>query len=209
MKKIITLLLALCLLVPSVSFAANKNLEKAYKKEMKKKMKEYEKEGWKLFGSSRTLEVSLLTHYDKLTNLGEDGYEVVGIASRFKAKNLGKQMAANSAAVNFAQLAGSKVRGLTDSDMFASGSDAADEYEHFHAAYERQVQLEIGNELQESYSVIRDNGDGTFELQTFYIVNENAAAKARRRAFENAKKETELGQATADKISKFISEHLD
>lgn len=49
MKKIITLLLALCLLVPSASFAANKQLEKARNKEMKTKMKEYKKEGWKLF----------------------------------------------------------------------------------------------------------------------------------------------------------------
>ena len=207
MKKIITLLLALALLVPSAAFAANKALEKAQKKELKQKMKEYQKEGWKLFGSSRSLEVVLLSHYDKLN--AEDAYEVVGIASRFKAKNLGKQMAANSAAINFAQRAGSKVRGLTDTDMFASGSDGAEDYEHFHAAYERQVQQEIGNDLEESYSVIHDNGDGTFELQTYYIVNESKAAKARLRAFENAKKESELGQATADKISKFISEHLD
>lgn len=209
MKKIITLLLALCLLIPSAAFAANKQLQKAQKKELKEKMKVYNKEGWKLFGSSRTMEVALLKHYDKLNELGDDGYEVVGFASRFRAKNLGKQMAANSAAIDYAQRAGSKVRGLTDTDMFASGSDAADEYEHFHAAYERQVQMEIGNVLEESYSVIHDNGDGTFELQTFYIVRENEAAKARRRAFENAKKESQLGQETADKISKFISEHLD
>lgn len=209
MKKIIVLLLAVCLLVPSAAFAANKDLEKAHKKEMKQKMKEYKKDGWKLFGSTRTMEVALLTHYDKLNTLGDDVYVVAGIASRFQSKNVGRQMALNNAAIEYANRAGSKVRGLTDVDMFGSGTDGAEEYEHFHAAYERQVQAEISNALEESYSVIHDNGDGTFEMQSYFIVNEKAAHKARLRAFENAKREVELGQATADKVSKFIAEHLD
>lgn len=66
MKKIIMLLLAFCLAMP-IAYAANKNkqLEKALKKEYKEKKKEFKKEGWKLFGSSRSLDVALLSHYDK------------------------------------------------------------------------------------------------------------------------------------------------
>ena len=32
--------------------------------------------------------------------------------------------------------------------------------------------------MSESFSVIKSNPDGTYEMQTFYIVNESAAAKA-------------------------------
>ena len=50
------------------------------------------------------------------------------------------------------------------------------------------------------------DGDGTYELQTFYIVSESAASKARLRALENALKESEAAQRNADKISSFVRE---
>ena len=79
MKRIIMLVMALVLLVPVVN-AQNKALEKALKKEYKTKMKQYKKEGWKLFASSRSLDVALLKHYNKLETLGEDGYEIVKVS---------------------------------------------------------------------------------------------------------------------------------
>ncbi len=209
MKKILVILMALCLLVPAFDASANKQLEKAQKKEMKAKMKEYKKEGWKIFGSTRSLEVALLTHYDKLNTLGENGFEVSGIATNFKSKNIGKQMASNSACVTYAQQAGSTLKGRVVSDMAANGTDGSDEFEHFYAAYERLVEKEIRNEMNESFSVIKENGDGTYEMQTFYIVNENAAANARMRALEQAKKETALAQANADKIADFVRRGLE
>ena len=69
MKKIIMGLLALALLVPAYADAANKQLEKARKKELSQKMKEYKKGKWEILGS-RTLEFSLANHYDKLNSLG-------------------------------------------------------------------------------------------------------------------------------------------
>ena len=44
------------------------------------------KEKWKLFGSSRSLEVALLKHYDKLNTLGDNAKEVPGVATRFISK---------------------------------------------------------------------------------------------------------------------------
>lgn len=93
--------------------------------------------------------------------------------------------------------------------MAANGTDGSDEFEHFYAAYERLVEKEIRNEMNESFSVIKENGDGTYEMQTFYIVNENAAANARMRALEQAKKETALAQANADKIADFVRRGLE
>lgn len=205
MKKLILLLMAFCLLLPFAE-AQNRTLEKARQKEYKTKIKEYKKEGWKLFGSSRSLDVALLSHYDRLNNLGEDGREVVGIAAKFKSKNVGKQMAINNACVTYAQQAGSHVKGRVVSDMAGDGVEASDEFDHFYAAYERAVESEIKGEMQESYSIIRENGDGTYEMQVYYIVSESAASRARIRALENMAKESAAAQQYAEKVSDFVRE---
>lgn len=209
MKKFIISLLAMALMCPVTSEAQNKLLQKAQKKEYKSKMKEYKKEGWKIFGSSRSLEVALLTHYDKLTQGGDNVYEIVGIASAFKSKNIGKQIATNNACNLYASQAGSHVKGRVISDMGANADDLAAEFDHFYAAYERLVEKEIKGEMNESFSIIRQNNDGSYEMQTYFIINEDAATKARIRAFENAAKESEAAQKYAEKVSKFVREGFD
>lgn len=206
MKKVLMTLLALALMCPVYVDAQTKALNKALKKEYKAKMKEYKKEGWKIFGSSRSLDVALLTHYDKLNQGGDNVYEVAGIASAFKSKNIGKQTAINNACNTYAAQAGSHIKGRVISDMGANADDEASEFDHFYAAYERLVEKEIRGEMTESYSIIRDKGNGTYEMQVFFIVNEDAATKARIRAFENAAKESEAAQKYADKVSKFVRE---
>lgn len=200
-------MMAVCMMFSfSNAQTTNKALEKALKKEYKAKKKEYKKEGWKLFGSSRSLDVALLSHYERLRSLGEDGYEVVGVATRFKSKNVGKQMAANNACVTYAQNSGSHIKGRILSDMQGDAIVTSNEFEKFYAAYERLVEKEIKGEMQESYAIIRDNEDGTFEMQVFYIVSESAASKARMRALENAARETEVAQEYAKRISDFVKE---
>lgn len=205
MKKIILFLMAICLMAPAME-AQNKVLEKARKKEYKTKIKEYQKENWKLFGSSRSIDVALLSHYDKLNSMGEDGHEVMGVASKFKSKNVGHQMAINNACITYAQEAGSHVKGRLVSDMAGDGVEADQEFDNFYAAYERLVEKEIKGEMRESYSIIRDNGDGTFEMQTYFIVSEKAASQARIRALESAAKESEAAQKYAQKVSDFVRE---
>lgn len=198
-------LLAFCLVAPVVD-AQNKALEKELKKEYKDRKKELKKGGWEIFGTSRSADVTLLKHFDKLNTLGDDAKEVVGIASKFKSKNVGKQMAVNNACLTYAQAAGSYVKGRVMSDMAGDGVDAEGEMDNFYAAYERLVEKEIRGEMEESYSIIRDNGDGTFELQTYFIVNESAASKARIRAMEEAAKESAAAQKYANQISEFVQE---
>lgn len=192
--------------IPVTTTAQNKALEKALKKEYKTKMKEYKKEGWKVFGTSRSLEVVLLTHYDKLTTLGENGYEVVGICARYKSDNVGHQAAINNACNTYARNAGSAVKGRVVSDMASNGDDTSSEFDHFYAAYETLVEKEIKGELQESFSIYKTLGNGEKTMQTYFIVNEDAATKARIRAYENALKESEAAQKYADKVSQFVRE---
>lgn len=205
MKNILLVLLATCLLVPMAN-AQSKALNKALQKEYKQKMKDLKNKNWELFGSSRSLEVALLTHYEKLNRLGDEGREEVGIASKFKSKSVGHQMAINDACVKYAQKAGSHIKGRIVSDQQGDGITTDTELDNFYAAYERLVEKEIKGEMKESFNVIRDLGDGTFEMQSYFIIDEATASKARMRAMENAIRESELARKHAQKVSDFVRE---
>ena len=207
MKKVIVFLLTLIMMMPAAIAADNsKQLQKARNKERKEVMKRYKKEGWQLFGSTRSLEVALLSHWEKLDKLGEDGREVMGISTKSKSKNVGQQMAINNACATYAQQAGSSLKGRVVSDLAGDGIDTDAEFEHFYAAYERLAEKEIKGEMDQSFSLIRNNPDGTYEIETFFIVSEGAASKARIRAMENAAKESEAAQRYANKVSEFVRE---
>lgn len=207
MKKLIALFLSLIVMMPAAMAAdVNKQLKKARDKERKEVMKRYKKDGWQIFGTTRSLDVALLTHWDKLDKLGDDGRELVGISTRSKSKNVGQQMAINNACQTYAQQAGSSLKGRVISDLAGDGIDTDAEFEHFYAAYERLVEKEIKGEMEQSLSLIRTNPDGSYEIETYFIVNENAATKARIRAMENAAKESEAAQRYATKVSDFVRE---
>lgn len=207
MKKIIALLLTIAMMVPAAMAAdLNKQLRKAKEKERKEVMKRFKKEGWQLLGSTRSLDVALLSHWDKLDNQTKDGREVVGISTRSKSKNVGQQMAYNNACINYAQRAGSSIKGRVISDIAGDGVNTDAEFEHFYSAYERLVEKEIKNEMDNTLNVIRSNGDGTYEVNSFFIVSEDAATAARIRALDNALKESEAAQRNAEKISAFVRE---
>ncbi len=209
MKKLVIFIMAAILCIPAVNAQSeNKVLNKALKKEYKLKKKEFKKGKWELFASSRSLDVALLQHYDKLMQLGENGREIVGVASRFKSKNIGHQQSVNNACITYAQQAGSTLKGRIVSDMSANADDTSAEFDHFYAAYERLVEKEIKGELVESFCVIRsiDKEAGEYEMMTFFVVDESAATRARIRALENAAKESEAAQKYANKVSKFVRE---
>jgi len=209
MKKLVIIIMAVILSIPAVNAQSeNKVLNKALKKEYKLKKKEFKKGKWELFASSRSLDVALLQHYEKLNKLGENGREIVGVASRFKSKNIGHQQSVNNACITYAQQAGSTLKGRVVGDMSANADDTSAEFDHFYAAYERLVEKEIKGELFESFCIIRsiDKAAGEYEMMTFFIVDESAATRARIRALENVAKESEAAQKYARKVSDFVRE---
>lgn len=206
MRKFLIFLMAFCLVIPTINAETNKALKKALKKEYKVKMKEFKKGGWTLYGSSRSLDVALINHYDKLNKDGEEAYEIVGSCSKFKSKNVGHQTCINNACNIYAQQAGRKVKGRIVSDIAGNSDDVSAEFDHFYAAYESLVEKEINGELLESFSVIHTNPDGTHEMQTYFVISESAATRARIRAYENAAKESAAAQKYAKKVSDFVRE---
>ena len=124
-------LMAFCLMMPVVNAQNSKALSKALKKEYKIKMKEFKKGGWKLYGSTRSLDVALLTHYEKLAKDGDETYEIMGNCSQFKSKNVGHQTCVNNAANLYAQQAGRQVKGGIVSDIAGNADDVAAEFDYF------------------------------------------------------------------------------
>lgn len=206
MRRIVVILLAVLLASPMWNVSAQ-NLSKAIKKEYKAKMKQLKKEKWELYGSSRTLEVTLSKYYESL-DANPNVREIMGLAPRFKSKSVGHQTAINDACRTYAQQCGSTVKGRIDSDMASDGLDVKSEFDHFYAAYERTVEKEIQGELQEKFSIIRqidkEKGDPIYEMQTYFLVDEEAASRARIRAYEQALKESEAAQKMANKIGDFV-----
>ncbi len=212
MKKTIQLLLVIGMLFACpVMNAQNRAMNKALKKEYKQKKKEFTKGGWAIYGTSRSLDVALLKHYEEM-NENENVHEVVGVATAFSSKNIGRQVATNNACNIYARQAGSHVKGRIVSDMANNADNMSAEFDHFYAAYESLVEKEIKGEMFESFSIIRQTGvdkktgKPVYEMQTFFLVDEDAASAARIRAFENAMRESEAAQKHAELVSKFIKE---
>ena len=205
MKRIILFLLTLCCIIPA-SAQLEKKIAKQMEQEYKKTIKLYKKEGWKLFGSSHSVEMALLLHYQKLYKAGEENQEIVGNCTRSKSKNVGHQTCINNAANIYAQQAKRVVSGRVASDIANSSDEDKAEFDRFYAAYESQVEKEINGELQETYCLIRPIGNGEYEMEAHFIVSESAATRARIKAYENAARESKAAQKYADEVSKFIRE---
>ena len=193
MKRIILITIAVLMAMPVFAQGA----------QYRKKLREYKKEGWELFGSSKTINDALREHYEALAP--NDVFEVVGTATGVRLESIGQQVAWNNACINYVQQAGSFLRGRIDTDNHTGGGSDG-EFNHFYSAYETLLQKEIRGELRPSYSVVRRNADGTCQMMSFFVVNEEAAANARIKAMELAASESEAAQRIAGRIREYVQE---
>ncbi|MDY4788967.1 MAG: hypothetical protein SO179_00165 [Bacteroidales bacterium] len=185
--------------------AQSKQLQKARAKMVKKQIKKYKKEGWIVDGTTKSLEVALMEHYEKL-NTDENNREIVGSVSGCNSRNLCQNQAMNNAMIKYAQEAKSHVMGRINSEV---GNVSGNELDGFYSAYERLVSASIEGELNSSISLYRVNKDGLKEYDSFFIINENKASKKRIKAMQDAAKESEAAQKYAKQISDFVREGFD
>lgn len=178
MKKSILAAIALLISLPFALFAqSDTDLYKLLKKEYNTQRKALKKDGWKLYGSSRTLDLALLDHYKKLAAMGDNAVEIIGNADKCDSKDIGHQLAVNNATAKYAQKCSSTLRGSIHSDL-ASDGNVSNEVDQFYAAYEKQVQITIRGELEESFCIFREIEAGMYEIQSFFILNKMKAAMA-------------------------------
>ena len=203
MKKLVMILMAFCLTMPATVNAQSK----AVKKEVKAKMKDYKKRGYEVFGTSRTLETVLTKHYTTLEEKDGKVMEIVGFA-RAKSYNVAATAAQNSAANRYATTASAQVKGRMLADMANDVANLEAEFDKFYAAYEAKVEQEIRGELRPSFSVMKKNDDGTIQVEAFYLVDEDAASRARINAFKNSQAESAAAQKNAQRVSDFVNERV-
>ena len=213
MKKVFQLLLVIGMLMSGpVVNAQTKALNKALKKEYKAKKKELEKGGWEIFGSSRSLDVTLKNFYQQL-NEDENLIVITGFAGAFSQKSIGHEKAAMDAQITYASQASSVISGRSIRETASISDDIEVEIEKFNSVYEKAVMKEIKNELTEAYSVIRQvdktsSGKPVYEMQTYYIVDNTAARQARLKALNSSIGDSEVLKKYVEKLEVLIKEDV-
>ena len=209
MKQVILVVMILAL-VPSVVVHAqsDKKYQKELSKVYKKKTKELKKDGWEVSGSSLTLEAAVMKHL-KTLNSNEQKREIIGEVSNCESANLGKQHAYDNAAITYANSAGAFLKGKVTTELSNNAAtDLPNGIDNFYAAYERKVQAEIQGSINATFSLIKKK-EKNYAYQTWFIVDEEAAAQARMRAAKVALAESKIKQEHARMISKYIEEGFD
>ena len=193
MKKLFLITIAVILAMPFGAQGA----------QYRKKLKEYKRAGWELYASSQTMKDALRNHYKALEREGT--FEVVGTANGIQNESVGRQLAWTNACISYVQQAGNLLRGRVDTDGYTASGKKSD-FVNFYAAFETLLQKEIRGEMKPSFTLIRYNDDGTSDIMSFFVVDEEAAVQARIRAMEHAAKESEAARNIASRIREFVKE---
>ena len=181
MKKIIFVLLAM--LTTSVSVHAGDPTEKLIQKTVKTRLKELKKGGWEVFGTALPLDAALSNYYQTYFKLGDNGCEQVGNGSESENKTILHAKAVADAMRGYSTKASNNVSVETvDALNSISGKDLED----FRSTYESKVNKTINSQLKEYFSIIRPSQTikGCYEMQTFFLVDEREAVKARLQAMK-------------------------
>lgn len=203
MKKLIMILMAFCLIAPMANAELTKKQEKAISKMAKDRAKKLEKEGYVMMGSL-PLQAALEKHYTALEN---GAVEQVG-NGRSKSKNNGRQMCLTYAMSEYASKEVSQLKGRSVTDSYGNEIDTENdpEFARFYAAYERLTQKEIKGELQESFTVCKQQPDGTYEFVMYLTIDESKANDRRQKAVRDAAAESKLAQDYAKQVSDFVNQ---
>jgi hypothetical protein len=202
-------------IIPQETFAQSRAKKKALDREWKRKKSFYDKEGWTISGSSRTLEVALIKHIEKIDN-DENFVEFVG-ASRCKATgtNVCRQTAASNARRDYSSRASAHVRGVIASHLHSNAEIPKEEMDLMIGKYEELVQSYIGGALTESYAVVKSNKDkdNTQQMEMVFILDLAKAEEARTKAMQQSLEETneriKLSSQTMKTISDAVRERFD
>lgn len=205
MKKLIMILMALCLISPAAIADLTPKQEKLCNKNAKDRAKQLKKEGYTIMGSL-PLQDALYKHYAKL-EMGAT--EQMG-NGHSKSQNNGRQMCLTYAMSEYASKAVSQIKGRSVTDSYGNEIDTENdpEFARFYSAYERLTQKEIKGELQESFTIVKQNPDGSYDFQMFMTVDENKALARRQKALKEAAAESKLAQDYAKQVSDFINEPI-
>lgn len=201
MKKLIMMIMALCLIAPAMNAELSKKDQKKIESMAKKRAKQLEKDGYVMMGSL-PLQVALEKHYTLL----EQGAEEQPGQGRAKSKNNGRQMCLSYAMNEYATKEMSQIQGRSVTDQFGNevSTENEPEFARFYAAFERLTQKEVQGELKESFTVYKQLPDGTYDFQMYMTLDPRRASNARLRAIEDAAVESGLAEIYAKQLSEYV-----
>ena len=171
-------------------------------------MKELKKEGWKPLASSSTLEYAFSKYRTYLEEDSENRIELVGIAIGKNVK-IGRENAIMNGITSYASRAKAQVVGKMKTLLSSSATDAPEEeIDKFGAAYQSAVNTKIAGLVKQHLVLVKDNKDGSKELNVYMSIDEAQAKKAREAAALEAKKNAALGDLS-QKVEEFIGEPVE
>ena len=128
--------------------------------------------------------------------------QVIGVAENCISTNMGQVTALANAANQYAIMAGGDIRGrLTSSITNMNGQ----QMDNLVSSFERLIEKEIRGELIPYVTAVRERR-GVCSVRAYCIIDEDAAAQARRRALMTALDEQKLAEQYGSMVSDWIDE---
>lgn len=184
---------------PNLSPKEIAKIEKEAKKTAKKKAKELAKDGWKI-EQSTTLEEAIAKHN---ASIKENGLtEKLGTANGMKTRSICRKKIEVDVPKSYAQSQSIVLKGVLDGKDRNVEEDTS---EDFINAFEGKYAMEVAGELVESFSIYRQNYNGTYDMQIFYLVDPEKAHAAKLRAAKYAMELEELDEQWCKKISERVN----
>jgi hypothetical protein len=177
-------------------------IEDATDAENKARIKEWKSEGYKLTGaySTFTWEKALATHNKRISGDSNNTKIFIPVQGSASASELSsaKMFSANDAAIQYGQRAGSSLKGSINREA-ANISDESTT--NIVAAFTQKITSYIVPYMKESFGMERSRGNKV-EVIFYYIVGEDEAKTAGKRALEEVDKE----QAVGLKIENYVND---
>jgi len=139
-------------------------------KAAKKEAKQLVKDGWKVWGSSQSMEQALDAHYVALTNGGTEAFAVLGHGLS-RSLNVAVSKAKNDATKQYASMKETKVDVMVDTRITNEAGSDANSNIKLDATSRSQVSQNVKN-FKPTVIIMRQLPDGSYEAQAYYVVSE-------------------------------------
>ena len=206
MKKIIMTLAALVMVAGAAAFAQapveiSKKDMNTINKTAKKLAKEKVRDGWQLVEST-TMEEAIK---EVLIAKKKGCQEIVGTAFGKRDMVVAKTGARNAAINEYIEYSKSMVTARINTEVTDL---TGEETNNLVTGYERLVVKEIDGEIRPAFTMYKQN-KGSIDMESHFIIDVDAAAVAREKAFKQAVKEAELAAKFGDVVSNFVHDGFD
>lgn len=168
------------------------------KKAMEADIKQFKKEGWTPLDGKGLASV-VAEHYAK-TNANPNLMPITHISKPCVSMILGKTETRNAAINEYVEYCGGMVRGRITSDLYDVNEVQAD---NLVAGYERILSMELKKVIKPSYFLSKMVG-GKFVVRGTYLINEEDAERASKKALEQAAEEAGIAFNHGDDVKGFI-----